>query len=82
VTTRTAGWSKLDRCCRPPRSGATAAATIVNTSIETKVVYYSASWTSDSAGPAAGTPCSSVGLAVGAQTRQVVQVRGVYRRCG
>jgi len=75
------GPAKL-RTALGPSSGATASAVIVNTSIETKVLYYSSSWTSDPTGPAAGTPCSTIALAIGAKTQQIMQARGSYRRCG
>lgn len=59
----------------------TAAATFVNSQQPTGVRYYSSSWTSDSTGPAAGTPCSSISLLRHADTTQVIQVQGNYRRC-
>ena len=62
-------------------SGATAAAVYVGSNQPTSVRYYSSSWTSDSQGPAAGTPCSSVALARDQVATKVIQVQGSYRRC-
>jgi hypothetical protein len=64
-----------------PTAGATAAAVYVNTSTPTSVRFYSGSWTNDSYGPAAGTPCSNTSLATDQLARQVIQTMGTWRRC-
>ena len=62
-------------------TGAAASATYTYSNTPTNVRYYIGSWTSDAYGPAAGTPCSNVALAMNATTYKVIQVNGTYRRC-
>jgi hypothetical protein len=65
----------------PATSGATVAAVYLNSRQPTSVRFYSASWTADTNGPGAGTPCSSTSLAADAVTSRVIQASGIYRRC-
>jgi hypothetical protein len=62
-------------------SGATADAYYLNSPTQTRVVYYTGSWTTDGYGPPAGTPCSPFALAADATTSRVIQVQGTWRRC-
>ena len=70
----------------PASSSASASATYLNTNVPTQVRFYSASWTGDSRAPAAGTPCTTVGLARDALAYQVIQRQVlpsgfIYARC-
>lgn len=63
-------------------TGMTAAAVYLNSSTPTTVRFYSSVSTYDPSGPAAGTPCSTVGLAKDRRTTQVIVVPyGNYRKC-
>lgn len=62
-------------------SGSTAEGYYLNTATQTRVRYYTGSWTSDGYGPPAGTPCSPFALSADATTSRVIQVQGYWRRC-
>jgi hypothetical protein len=58
----------------PASTGASASAYFVTTLEPTTVRYYSAVYTSDPNGPAAGTPCSTSSLVGGATSYQRIEV--------
>lgn len=58
-----------------------AAAYYVASRIDTKVLYFTGSWTNAPYGPAAGTPCASSALATGAVTSKVIVRSGAWARC-
>ena len=64
----------------PASAGAAAAATFVDTNVPTRARYYTGSWITDLT-VAAGTPCSSTGIASGTKTARVIQRSGAYARC-
>ena len=64
-----------------PAYSASTGAIYVSSGVPTRVLFYSAGWTGDSKGPAAGTPCSTVALPLDRVTTQVIQRNGTYARC-
>ena len=64
----------------PAHSGSTGAI-YVSSGVPTRVLFYSSSWISDGGGPGAGTPCSTIALALDRVTTQVIQRNGAYARC-
>ncbi len=65
----------------PASAGRTGDAVYLNSGTPTRVLFYSSSWISDSHGPAAGTPCSTIALALDRVTTQVIQRNAAYARC-
>lgn len=61
-------------------NGVSAAAYYVNTSSQTKVVRWPGTWTANTT-LNAGTPCSTVELAAGAEATRTIQANGNYRKC-
>ena len=61
-------------------NGTHAAAVLVNSGTQTSVVKWPATLTPDTT-LNAGTRCSSVDLAAGQETAQIIQINGDYRKC-
>ena len=65
---------------RATTAGATTAAVDVSTGLPTNVTLWPGVWT-PGCKAAAGTPCSTYGMAAGDRATRTIQVTGSLRRC-